>query len=153
MRKFYYYLLFTFIITGCDNKEELPSKSQSSKKPTQTYIINGDIEYISEITDGSKPKKPIFIYDIPNNLNKNQTLRNKTAQNQEKTVITFDYGIAGSTKSGCFINRYNNGNSYDTDNGVYGYNPARQENGYLVRGAGLPHHNTYLLWLTCSYVR
>ncbi len=142
MRKFYYYLLLAFIITGCDNKEELSSKNQYSKNPTQTYIINGDIEYVSEITDGSKPTKTKFINDEtskPFEVKTNKDITTKTSE--QTTKIDFHYGVSGSTNSGCIIERYNNGNSYTTDNGVYGYNPYLHKSGYLVRGAGLPHHN------------
>ena len=148
MRKFYYYLLLTFIIAGCDNKEELPSTSQSIKNPTQTYIINGDIEYVSEITDGSKPKKPIFIYDIPEKTKDNANSENTTYKTSEHTVsINFGYPPTHPSNSGCTVKRYNNGNSYYTDSGVYGINPypypTSEGKSCLVRGFGAPHHNLY----------
>ncbi|WP_338840804.1 hypothetical protein [Flavobacterium ginsenosidimutans] len=148
MRKFYYYLLFTFIITGCDNKEELSSKSQSGKNPTQTYIINGDIIYEAEITDGSKPKKPILVYDIPEKTKDNANSKNKTYKTSEHTVsINFGYPPTHPSNSGCTVKRYNNGNSYYTDSGVYGINPypypTSEGKSCLVRGFGTPHHNLY----------
>lgn len=109
------------------------------------YIINGDIEYYADITDGSKPKDPIFIYDIPEKIKENTTHKTTSKTSEQSTFINFNYGIAGSTKSGCTINKYNHssGTYTTTDAGVYGANPAPQENGYLVRGTGLPHHNLY----------
>lgn len=140
MRKIYFYLLATFIITGCDSMEESSSKSQSTKNPTQTYIINGDIVYEAEITDGSKPKKPIFIYDIPEKKNNSNKLTYKTTG--ESVLLNFNYGIVDYTKSGCTIKRYNDGNSYYTDSGVYGPIPYNYD-GYLIRGFGTPYHNYY----------
>ena len=146
MRKIYFYLLAPFIITGCDSKEELSSKSQSTKNPTQTYIINGDIVYEAEITDGSKPKKPIFIYDIPKETTKRNTLAKAS---YESTIINFAYPVGSSTNSGCTIKRYNDGNSYYTDDGVFGSTPypypfpSSETTPYLVRGFGLPHLNRY----------
>jgi hypothetical protein len=144
MRKISFYLFLIFLVASCDNKEEVSSKSQSLKNPTQTYIINGDIEYTSEITDGSKPKKPILVYDIPNY--KDDANNNAISKSfEQSTTINFNYGIAGPTKSGCKFSKYNqsSGTHTDTDAGVYGYNPAPQENGYLVRGFSQPHHNYY----------
>ncbi|WP_406843019.1 hypothetical protein [Flavobacterium soyae] len=145
MRKFYYYLLLTFIITGCDNKEELSSKSQSGKNPTQTYIINGDILYEAEITDGSKPKKPIFIYDIPEKRIDNKKTTNKLSDGT--MVFDFSYGIANKTNSGCTVDIYSNSSgTYYTNYGVYGYNPYPYNpvtNQYLIRGYGKPYHNYY----------
>lgn len=148
MRKIYAYLFLTFTFLSCDNKEELTSKSQSGKKPTQTYIINGDIEYTSEITDGSKPKKSIFIYDIPKEIKENETTKKISSKTSEQTVtINFGYSTGSSTNSGCTIKRYNNGNSYYTDAGVYGSNPYPYPSPevplYLVRGYGVPHLNLY----------
>jgi hypothetical protein len=145
MRKISFYFMLTFIIISCDNKEDVSSKNQALIKPTQTYIINGDIKYTSEITDGSKPKKPIFIYDIPEEI-KNAPLQKIVSKTSEQSVtINFNYGIADKTNSGCTIDKYNqsSGSYTTTDAGVYGYNPAPQDNGYLVRGYGLPHHNYY----------
>ena len=143
MRKLSFYLLLTFIITSCDSKEELTSKKQAINNPTQTYIINGDIEYISEITDGSKPKKPILVYDIPKDIFENQITQNTTSKTSEQSVnINFNYGIADYTKSGCTVTRYmQSGKTFETDAGVYGPNPAPQIDGYLVRGYRTPHHN------------
>ncbi|WP_337964817.1 hypothetical protein [uncultured Flavobacterium sp.] len=140
MRKISYYLLLIFIITSCDSKEDLSSKKQALNNPMQLYIINGDIEYYSEITDGSKPKKPIFVYDIPEKTNEVTNLTSKTSE--QSVTLKFDYGIGGSTKSGCTVKRYNNGNSYFTDDGVYGSIPY-DKNGYLIRGFGTTHHNIY----------
>lgn len=124
--------------------EESSSKSQSGKNPTQTYIINGDIVYEAEITDGSKPKIPIFIFDTPIKTEESEYSKKTTSKtSEESTNINFAYGIGESTKSGCTVKRYNNGNSYYTDSGVYGENPAKQNNGYIVRGFKVPHHNTY----------
>ena len=144
MRKIYFYLLALFIVIGCDSTEESSSKTQSGKNPTQTYIINGDIVYEAEITDGSKPKKPIFIYDLPKNTD-NETIKNQTLKtSNETTVLNFNYGIGESTQSGCQVKKYKNDTeAYYTDQGVYGYNPFPQNNGYLVRGYGTPHHNLY----------
>lgn len=147
MRKIYAYLFLTAAFLSCDNKEELPSKSQSIKNPTQTYIINGDIEYTSEITDGSKPKAPIFIYDIPKKP-KEVTPKKITSKTTEQSVnIYFDYPPTGPSNSGCTIKRYNNGNSYYTDSGVYGTNPfpypTSEGKSSLVRGFKLPHQNLY----------
>lgn len=145
MKKKIFYLLLTLIITGCDNKEEYTSKSQAINNPTQTYIINGDIEYISEITDGSKPKKPIFIYDISKDITENKTFEKLTSKITDESVdINFHYGLADPTKSGCTITKYlDSGKAFETDNGVYGPNAAPQTNGYLVRGFGVPHQNSY----------
>ncbi|MBO9585620.1 MAG: hypothetical protein J7574_15750 [Flavobacterium sp.] len=149
MKKICFYLLAPFIITGCDSKEELSSKSQSTKNPTQTYIINGDIVYEAEITDGSKPKKPIFIYDIPKSTD-NGTIKKQTLKaSNETTVLNFNYGIGESTQSGCQVKRYKYGTTeaYYTDQGVYGFNPyphpTSDGNSCLVRGFGLPHQNLY----------
>lgn len=133
--------MLVFITSSCDSKEELTIKSQALNNPMQLYIINGDIEYYSEITDGSKPKKPIFVYDIPD---KTEVVSNLTSKSTEQSVtMNFAYGVADYTKSGCTVKRYNGDKEYYTDAGVYGYNPAPQNNGYLVRGFGAPHHNTY----------
>jgi len=147
MRKNYCYLLFIFIITSCDSKEDLPTKNQSTKYPQQLYIINDDLEYWSDITDGSKPKPPIFIYDIPEKP-KEDTIQNTTAKIAEQSVsINFGYGIGNKTNSGCTVKKFNNGNSYYTDAGVYGPNPYAypypETTSYLVRGYGAPHLNTY----------
>lgn len=142
MRKFSLYLMLTFIITSCDSKEELTSKSQALNNPMQLYIINGYIKYYSEITDGSKPKKPILVYDIPPKTEKVNNLTSKTSQ--QSVNMNFGYGIADNTKSGCTITRYmQSGKIYETDAGVYGSNPAPQNDGYLVRGYGVPHQNPY----------
>ncbi|OXG05828.1 hypothetical protein B0A64_12170 [Flavobacterium araucananum] len=120
----------------------MTSKTQSLNNPMQLYIINGDIEYYSEITDGSKPKKSIFVYDIPEKTEKANDLTSKTSE--QSTFINFNYGVASSTKSGCTVTRYmESGKTYETDAGVYGPNPAPQNNGYLVRGYGVPHQNPY----------
>lgn len=143
MRKISFYLFLAFLIISCDNKEEVSSKSQSLNKPTQTYIINGDIKYTSEITDGSKPKKPILVYDIPNYPDETN---NNTASksSEESTFLNFHYGLYDPTKSGCTVTRYlDSGKSFETDQGVYGPNPYPQTNGYLVRGFGVPHQNPY----------
>ncbi|TEB40544.1 hypothetical protein D0809_30070, partial [Flavobacterium circumlabens] len=96
------------------------SKTQALNNPTQTYIINGDIEYISEITDGSKPKKPILVYDIPNYSDNNNTAYKSSEQS---TFLNFHYGLYNPTKSGCTITRYlDSGKSFETDLGVYGPN-------------------------------
>lgn len=140
MKKIPFYLVLVFI-AGCDKNEDLTSKSQALNNSIQLYVINGDIEYYSEITNGSKPKKPIFIYDIPNQ--KNNTKGNATSKTSgESVTINFNFGIGGSTKSGCTIKKYNNGNSFFTDDGVYGYIPY-ERSGYLIRGYGTPHHNFY----------
>lgn len=135
--------MLTFIITSCDNKEELSPKSQTLNNPMQLYIINGDIEYYSEITDGSKPKKPIFVYDIPDKANKTNNLTSKTSE--QSATINFNSGIGSSTKSGCTVKRYNNGNSYYTDAGVFGSIPYTypypETTSYLVRGYGAAHLN------------
>lgn len=143
MRKISYYLLLTFIITGCDSKEDLSSKKQSLNNPMQLYIINGDIEHYFEITDGSKLKKPILVYDTLEKTNDiNGNIISKTFE--QSTFLNFHYGVAASTKSGCTVTRYmESGKTYETDAGVYGPNPAPQNNGYLVRGYGVPHQNTY----------
>lgn len=138
MKKIPFFLVLIFIIS-CDKNEDLTSKSQTLNNPMQLYIINGDIEYYSEITDGSKPKKPIFVYDIPNP--KNDTKGNAISKtSQESVTLNFNYGIEGSTKSGCTIKRYDDNKSYYTDYGVYGPTPYNK-NGYLIRGYGSPHHN------------
>jgi hypothetical protein len=143
MRKKYLYLLMPLVFISCDIKEDEISKSQSITNPTQTYIINGDIEYISEITDGSKPTKAKLVYDIPKNKFKTETTGNITSKVAGQSIINFNYGIGDPTNSGCTVKKYNNGDSYVTDSGVYGYNPARQNDGYLIRGYGVPHHNLY----------
>jgi hypothetical protein len=136
------FLLSLFLILSCDKNDELPAKSQALNNPMQLYIINGDIEYYSEITDGSKPKKPIFIYDIPDKTEKTNNLTSKTSA--QSVVFNFNGGIGGSTKSGCSITRYTqSGKTYETDAGVYGFNPYPLANGYLVRGYGKPNHNYY----------
>lgn len=143
MRKIYVVMLLIFIVTSsCDNKEDSPSKSQLKSNPTQTYIINGDIKYTSEITDGSKPKKPILVYDIPNYTN--EANNNTTSKSSEQsTFLNFHYGLYDPTKSGCTVTRYTGEKTFETDAGVYGPNPYPQTNGYLVRGFGVPHHNPY----------
>ncbi|KQB37620.1 hypothetical protein [Flavobacterium aquidurense] len=143
MRKISLYLVFIFIITSCDNKEELTSKTKSLNNPMQLYIINGSIEYYSEITDGSKPKPPIFVYDIPD---KTEEANNLTSKSEENSVsINFASGVGSSTKSGCTVKRYNNGNSYYTDAGVFGSIPYAypypETKSYLIRGYGSPHLN------------
>lgn len=145
MRKNYYYLLFIFIIASCDSKEDLPSTNQSTNYPQQLYIINGDIKCYANITDGSKPKAPIFIYDIPEKTKEDITYKTTSKTSEQSTFINFDYGIADSTKSGCTFDKYNqsSGTYTTTDAGVYGHNPAPQDNGYLVRGYGVPYHNQY----------
>ena len=147
MRKFYYYLLLAIIAIGCDSTEDLVQESKSIKNPTQTYIINGDIEYISEITDGSKPKNPIFIYNIPKKLEEATPKKTTSKTTEQSVTIYFDYPPTGPSNSGCTIKRYNNGNSYYTDSGVYGTNPFpyRDSEGKsrLVRGFKLPHQNLY----------
>jgi len=146
MKKFYYYLFLIVVISSCDKNDEVPSKNQVTNYPKQLYIINGDIEYYADITDGSKPKKPIFIYDIPKELNDNETNKNLGSKSSaQSTFINFNYGLAGPTNSGCTINKYvqSKGSYYTTDAGVYGFNPSPQDNGYLVRGFSLPHHNQY----------
>lgn len=145
MRKISFYLILTFIITSCDSKEDSTLKSMALNNPMQLYIINGDIEYYSEITDGSKPKPPIFVYDIPN---KTENATNATAKTSgQSTSIDFGYGIGNSTKSGCTVKVYNNGNSYYTDAGVFGPNPYSypypETKSYAVRGYGQPHLNNY----------
>jgi len=140
MRKFSFYLMLVFITSSCDSKEELTIKSQALNNPMQLYIINGDIEYYSEITDGSKPKAPILVYDIPDKTEEANNLTSKTSE--QSVTMNFNYGIAGSTKSGCTITRYmQSGKTYETDAGVYGPNPAPQNDGYLIRGYGVPHQN------------
>ncbi len=132
--------MLTFIITSCDNKEELNSKSQALNNPMQLYIINGDIEYYSEITDGSKPKGPIFVYDIPE---KREKVTNLTSKSEENSItINFNYGIADYPNSGCTDEKYdgNSGKNYIV--GVYGPNPVNRS-GFLVRGYGKPNHNYY----------
>lgn len=146
MRKFSFYLMLTFIITSCDSKEELTTKSQALNNPMQLYIINGDIEYYSEITDGSKPKPPIFVYDIPDKTEEINNLTSKTSE--QSVIINFGTGVGSSTKSGCTVKRYNNGNSYYTDAGVFGsipyaYPHPNETTSYLVRGYGIPHLNPY----------
>jgi hypothetical protein len=141
MRKIYAYLFLTAAFLSCDNKEELPSKSQTINNK-QLYIINGDIEYYADITDGSKPKKPIFIYDIPvQQTETNKDITTKTSE--QSTVLDFNHGMYDRTNSGCTVKRYNGNKEYYTDAGVYGANPYPQNNGYLVRGYGKPHHNIY----------
>ncbi|PIF33577.1 hypothetical protein CLU81_4194 [Flavobacterium sp. 9] len=140
MRKISFYLLLTFIITGCDNKEDLTSKKQALNNPMQLYIINGDIKYYSEITDGSKPKKPIFIYDIPN---KATEFKNSVFKTQGNSVtINFNYGITDYPNSGCMDERYDGNTGKNNIVGVYGPNPVNR-NGFLVRGYGKPYHNSY----------
>lgn len=147
MRKISICLLLTFIFTSCDNREEVPTKSQADTNAKQLYIINGDIEYYREITDGSKPGKPIFIYDIPEKTKEDTTKMATSKTSEESVSINFGYGIGNPTNSGCTIKKYNNGNSYYTDAGVYGSNPYTypypETTSYLVRGYGLPHLNTY----------
>lgn len=133
---------------SCDNGEDLPSKNQSTNYPQQLYIINGDLEYYADITDGSKPKKPIFVYDIPKEADKINTIQKTTYKNTEQSVsINFGYGIGNPTNSGCTVKRFNNGNSYYTDAGVYGGNPYSypypETTSYLVRGFNTPHLNPY----------
>lgn len=143
MRKISFYLMLIFIITGCDSKEDLSSKKEALNNPMQLYIINGDIEYYSEITDGSKPKGPIFIYDIPEKTNEVANLTSKTSE--QSVTINFGYPVGSAKNSGCTVKRYNNGNSYYTDAGVYGSNPypypSPESQSYLVRGYGVPHQN------------
>lgn len=139
MRKIYAYLFLTAAFLSCDNKEELSSKSQTNNNK-QLYIINDDIEYYADITDGSKPKKPIFIYDIP--VHQTEISKDITAKTSEQsTILDFNYGMYNYTNSGCTIKRYNGDKEYYTDAGVYGANPYPQNNGYLIRGYGKPHHN------------
>ena len=138
MRKISFYLILTFIITSCDSKEDSTLKSKALNNPMQLYIINGDIEYYSEITDGSKPKPPILVYDIPDKTKESTNLTSKTEE--QSVTMNFNYGIGGSTKSGCTVKVYNNGNSYFTDAGVYGHVPS-DDSGYVIRGYGTPHHN------------
>lgn len=145
MRKIPFYLFLIFIITSCDNEEKLSSEIQALNNPTQTYIINGDIEYTSEITNGLKPQKPIFIYDTPNKTEERNNLTLKTSEHS--VSINFGSGIGNPTNSGCKVKRYNNGNSYYTDAGVFGSIPYAypypETKSYLVRGYGLPHLNLY----------
>lgn len=144
MKKNYHYLLLFFVvIASCDNKEDLSGKNQSANYPQQLYIINGDIEYYADITDGSKPKKPIFIYDIPEKIKENTIQKTTSKTSEQTTVLDFNYGIYDHTNSGCTIKRYNGDKEYYTDAGVYGYNPYPQVNGYLVRGYGTPNQNLY----------
>jgi hypothetical protein len=119
MRKISFYLMLTFIITtSCDSKEDMTSKIQAINNPMQLYIINGDIEYYSEITDGSKPKKPIFVYDIPDKTNEANNSTSKTSE--QSTFLNFKYGIYNRTKSGCTITRYMDyRETYESDYGVY----------------------------------
>lgn len=144
MRKIYFYLLAPFIVIGCDSTEELSSRSQSEKKPTQTYIINGDIVYEVEITDGSKPKEPIFIYDIPEKRIDYKKTTNKSSDGI--FVFDFSYGISNKN-SGCSIDIYSSSSgTYYKNYGVYGYNPFPYNpltNEYLIRGYGKPYHNYY----------
>ncbi|WP_264536849.1 hypothetical protein [Flavobacterium sp. N1736] len=143
MRKISFYLVLTFIIMSCDNKEDLPAKNQSTKYPQQLYIINGDLEYWSDITDGSKPKEPIFIYNTPEKIEED-TIQKTTSKTSEQSVsLNFAYGIYDPTNSGCTIKKYNGNKEYYTDAGVYGPNPYPQANGYLVRGYGRAHQNLY----------
>lgn len=138
MRRISLYLVFIFIITGCDNKEELTSKTQSLNNPMQLYIINGDIEYYSEITDGSKPKKSIFVYDIPEKTNNVNNLTSKTETNS--VTINFNYGITDYPNSGCTDERYDGHTGKNYTVGIYGPNPVNRD-GFLVRGYGKPYHN------------
>ncbi|MBZ4034531.1 hypothetical protein K6T82_07120 [Flavobacterium sp. 17A] len=144
MKKICFYLLAPFLFTGCDSKDEIPSKNQTLNNPTQTYIINGDIVYEAEITDGSKPKEPIFIYDIPE-----KTVNNKSTNKSSDGTFIFDfsYGIAPNTNSGCTVDIYSNSSgTYYPNRGVYGYNPYpynEATNEHLIRGYGKPHHNYY----------
>lgn len=137
------FLLLLIFITSCDKNDELPTKTQAQNNPMQLYIINGDIEYYSEITDGSKPKKPIFIYDTPN---KTEEINSSTSKvSEESTTLDFRYGDDVSTKSGCTIDRYYRNNFYKTDKGVYGPNPHPYHRipSCLIRGFGKPHQNLY----------
>lgn len=143
MKKIIFCLLLAFIITNCDNKEEDLQKNETINSK-QLYIINGSIEYISDITDNTKSTKPKFVYQIPEITNeKNEKIYSKNSD--EQVIINFAYGIAESTKSGCTrdIYTHSTGQFYTTDNGVYGPNPAPQVNGYLIRGYGQPHQNQY----------
>ncbi|WP_264551666.1 hypothetical protein [Flavobacterium sp. N2038] len=146
MRKISSFLILIFIITSCDNKEELTSNNQTLNNPTQTYIINGDIKYESEITDGSKPKKPILVYHIPKITNDSEKLTGKTSE--QSVILNFMGGISETTNSGCTIDVYSEylENHYTTDKGVYGHNPFPlypRTNEYLIRGYGKPHQNFY----------
>ena len=145
MRKIYFYLLAPFIITGCDSIEESSSKNQAGKNPTQTYIINGDIVYQAEITDGSKPKEPIFIYDIPEKRIDHKKTTNKSSDGT--FVFDFSYGISSNTNSGCDMDIYSSSSgTYYKNYGVYGYNPFPYNEvtkEYLIRGYGKPYHNYY----------
>lgn len=137
------FLLLLIFITSCDKNDELPTKTQAQNNPMQLYIINGDIEYYSEITDGSKQKKPIFIYDTPN---KTEEINSSTSKvSEESTTLDFRYGDDVSTKSGCTIDRYYRNNFYKTDKGVYGPNPHPYHRipSCLIRGFGQPHQNLY----------
>lgn len=140
MRKIYAYLFLTAAFLSCDNKEESPSKNNK-----QLYIINGDIEYYADITDGSKPKKPIFIYDIPEKKIDNKKTTRKLSDGT--VVLDFSYGISGNTNSGCTVDVYSSSTgTYNTNRGVYGYYPYSlhpDKNQYLIRGYGKPHHNYY----------
>ncbi|WP_035648949.1 hypothetical protein [Flavobacterium sp. ASV13] len=150
MKKLYATLSLIFIIISCDNTKELSIKKQSSiNNPTQTYIINGDIEYISNITDGSKPKKPKLIY---NEIKKTISNKISSKPTEGSVKINFNYGISPHNGSGCTLKVYNSqsGQYYITEQNVYGPNPIAQENGYLVRGAGQPHHNFYYNSLVLS---
>lgn len=138
MRKFSFYLMLVFIIASCDSKEELTSKSQLLNNPMQLYIINGDIEYYSEITDGSKPKPPIFVYDIPEKTEEVNNLTSKTEANS--VTINFNYGITDYPNSGCTDERYDKYTGKNYTVGVYGPNPVNRD-GFLVRGYGKPYHN------------
>lgn len=123
---------------SCDNKEDLTPKIQALNNPMQLYIINGDIEYYSEITDGSKPKAPIFVYDIPHKTNE---VKNSTSKTQENSVIiNFNYGITDYPNSGCTDERYDGHTGKNYTVGVYGPNRVNRS-GFLVRGYGKPYHN------------
>ena len=150
MKKIYFYLFLLVAIASCDKTDELPSKSQSANNSKQLYIINGDIEYYGDIEDGSKPKKPIFIYDTPKKITQEEAIQETTSKTSEQSVsINFGFGIANPTNSGCTIDKYiqSTGTYYTTNAGVYGPNPYAypypETTSYLVRGYGQPHHNLY----------
>lgn len=140
-----YFIILLIIFASCDKNDNSLPKSQSTSNPKQVYIINGDIEYEAEVSDISDYSPlPKFIYDNLNDIIKEtakEKTTNKTAENS--VTLTFDYGIAGSTKSGCTMSVLDPHSlqRYTTDNGVYGPFPYAQEQGHLVRGFGLPHHN------------
>lgn len=138
MKFFFTYLLILLISTSCDNNDGFKSESQSTTSTNQTYIINGEIKYVSEIPDGFKNNSKIkYIADKFPKLN-----RKNSSKILGQTIINFNYGITDYPNSGCTDERYDHNSASFYTVGVYGPNPVNRD-GFLVRGYGRPYHNFY----------